>query len=45
MTIVGIEIEGIDETRFSLFAATPEIMDEAKQCINELLKDIEVHVA
>lgn len=38
---IGIEIDSIDETKFSLFAATPEIMDEAKQYINELLKDIE----
>ena len=39
---VGIEIDSIDETRFSLFARTQDVMDEAKQWINNVLKDFDV---
>ncbi|XP_062502348.1 polyribonucleotide nucleotidyltransferase 1, mitochondrial-like isoform X2 [Corticium candelabrum] len=38
---LGIEIDSIDETRFSLFARTQDVMDEAKQWINNVLKDFD----
>lgn len=35
----GVTISPIDETHFSLFAPTPTAMDEAKEKIDELLKE------